>query len=171
MDGGGSPVGGEVLAVNTSTGGQPINTSAMSIRATHKLEHSFDSASEHTGPGIPNYLGPAIISPSGSTAWVPSKQDNILRGLSRSTEPLNHQHSVRAITSVLDIASGIENLGDRVDHDNASVASNGVFDRYGTYLFVTLEGNRQVAVVDVFSNEELFRVDVGLAPAGYSNIQ
>ena len=36
--------------------------------------------SRDQGRGIPNYLGAAAISPDGTQAWVPSKQDNVKRG-------------------------------------------------------------------------------------------
>ena len=147
--------GGEVVAVSTST---------MNVSTTVVLKHSNRSASELSGPGFPNYLGPAVVSPSGLTAWVASKQDNVLLGSSRNGDPLNHDHTVRAVTSVFTVANDQENLSGRVDHDNASVASNGAFGPYGVYLFTALEGNRQVAVIDVYANEELLRFDTGFAP-------
>ena len=155
VDGLGNPVGGEILVVSTAT---------MAWTDTVVLEHSFDQPSEQTGPGLPNYLGPAVIAPSGQNAWVASKQDNVLRGTARNGNHLDHDHSVRAITSTFDLGSAIEDLGGRVDHDNASVASSAAFGLNDLYLFVPLEGNRQVAVIDVFANEELLRFDVGFAP-------
>ncbi|MDH3469130.1 MAG: DUF1929 domain-containing protein, partial [Gammaproteobacteria bacterium] len=153
----GDPVGGEVVV---------IDAAAMQQTDTIVLQHSNRLAAEHTGPGFPNYLGPAIISPTGLTAWVPSKQDNILRGSSRNNLPLDHDHTVRAVSSVFDPFTGQEDLGGRVDHDNASVASNGAFGKYGIYLFIALEGNRQVAVVDALGHDEILRFSTDFAPQG-----
>ena len=45
----------------------PSNTDSEFYRLTQTgtviLEHSFDAPSEQTGPGIPNYLGPALVAP------------------------------------------------------------------------------------------------------------
>ena len=150
-----TPAGGEVLAIDPST---------MTMLSTIVLGYSERQPAEITGPGFPNYLGPPIISPSGQTAWVPSKQDDILRGLSRNGSPLNHDHTVRAVTSVIDLATETENIGQRVDHDNSSTARNGTFDPNGVFLFVALEGNREVVVIDAFSFQEVLRFDVGFAP-------
>ncbi len=97
---------------------------------------------------MPNYLGAVALSPDGATAWVPSKQDNVLRGTLRNGSNLNFQNTVRAITSRIDLATGVEDLASRVDLDNASLASAAVFDPFGNYLFVALETSREVAVVD-----------------------
>ena len=104
------PRGGEVVV---------LDPSSMSVQSTVVLQHSDKQPAEITGPGFPNYLGPAIISPNGLSAYVPSKQDDILRGLSRDGQPLNHDHTVRAVTSVIDVANNSEMYGNRIDHDNA----------------------------------------------------
>lgn len=130
------------------------------------LRHSDRTASEHSGPGIPNYLGPAVISPDGTQAWVPSKQDNILAGNLRNGIGLTFEHTVRGISSMIDLNTRQENFAFRVDHDNSSVATHAAFGPYGAYMFTALEGNRQVAVSDTFAGVELFRFDVGRAPQG-----
>ncbi len=149
--------GGEVLNVNTAN---------MTLSRISRLQFSDATDTSTQGAGVPNYLGAAVISPDGASAWVPSKQDNIRRGTARNGQNLNFQNTVRAISSRIDLASGAELLGARVDHDNASVASAAAFDRTGSYLFVALETSRQVAVVNPIGNVELFRIDVGLAPQG-----
>ncbi|MCB0082302.1 MAG: putative Ig domain-containing protein, partial [Caldilineaceae bacterium] len=149
--------GGEVVVVNAS---------AMSVVQTIKLQYGDRPDTEANGRGIPNYLGPAVISPDGVAAWVPSKQDNIARGMQRDGQNLNFDHTVRSVTSYIDLNSNQEQFVYRVDHDNGGVASSGQFDRYGAYLFVALEGSRQVAVIDAYARGELFRIDVGRAPQG-----
>ena len=154
---GGQPVGGEVVVVNAP---------AMSVLSTIVLRHSDKPDFENQGRGVPNYLGAAAISPDGRSARVPSKQDNVLRGLRRDGQGLNFQNTVRAVSSSIDVAAGSENYARRVDHDNAGVASAVVFDRLGVYAFVALETSRQVAVVDAHLGYEVFRFSVGQAPQG-----
>ncbi len=149
--------GGQVIAVNPAT---------MTTVQTIRLLHSDRPDTENSGRGIPNYLGPAVISPDGRTAWVPSKQDNLLRGTLRDGRNLTFDSAVRSITSRIDLTTGVENPEDRIDHNNAGIASSGIFDRFGVYLFVAIEGSREVIVVDAYGKRELFRVDVGFAPQG-----
>jgi YVTN family beta-propeller protein len=150
-------VGGEVVLVNAG---------AMTINRTITLAHSDAPDFENQGRGVPNYLGAAVISPDGTQAWVPSKQDNILRGSGRDGLNLTFQNTVRAISSRIDLAAGAEDLGARIDHDNSSVASAVAFDPRGVYMFVALETSREVAVVDAHGHWEIFRFDVGRAPQG-----
>jgi len=156
VDDGARKYGGEVVALD----GQ------LSPVSTVVLQYSNRAASEHSGPGIPNYLGPAVISPDGHQAWVPSKQDNILAGYARGGIGMTFDQTVRAVSSMFELGSLREDLGFRVDHDNASVANHAAFGPFGAYLFTSLEGNRQVAVSDTFGGTELFRFDVGRAPRG-----
>lgn len=152
------PVGAEVVAVSAA--------GTMGVQKTIVLRHSDKPDFENQGRGIPNYLMAATISPDGTQAWVPSKQDNVLRGALRDGTGLNFQSTVRAISSRIDLATGTEDHAARVDHDNASVASGAVFDALGVFLFVALETSREVAVLDAHSGAELLRVEVGRAPQG-----
>ena len=149
--------GGEVVQVNAAN---------MTVTRTITLRHSDVPDFEIQGSGIPNYLGAVTLSPDGGSAWVPSKQDNIKRGTLRNGANLNFQNTVRAITSRIDLATGLEDLAARVDVDNSSLASAALFDPYGTYLFVALETSREVAVLDVQGRYEVFRFNVGRAPQG-----
>ncbi len=157
VDDGSTLYGGVVKVLDPSTLGELSSIT---------LQHSNRLVSEHSGPGVPNYLGPAVISPDGTSAWVPSKQDNILAGALRGGQGMTFDQTVRAISSRVDLATGLEDFVMRVDHDNASVASNAAFGPFGIHLFTALEGNREVAVSDVFSGVEILRFDVGRAPQG-----
>ncbi|MFN0122626.1 MAG: discoidin domain-containing protein, partial [Blastocatellia bacterium] len=149
--------GGEILA---------INTGALTIAQTIRLRHSDDSDTENSGRGIPNYLGPAVISPDGVNAWTPSKKDNLLRGTLREGRNLTFDSTVRSITSRMDLNTGVEDLAARIDHNNGGIAGTGVFDRTGNYLFVALEGSREIAVIDAYGKREIFRAATGRAPQG-----
>ncbi len=149
--------GGEVLV---------IDVASLTISNTVILHHNDAPDASNAGRGIPNYLGPAVISPDGSTAWVPSKQDNIKRGTLRDGLPLTHDSAVRSITSRIDLSNEQEALAARMDHDDAGIASTALFDQNGNYLYVALEGSRETLVIDVFSGNEITRIDVGRAPQG-----
>ena len=164
------PLSGEGSAsVNTTSGGGEVvtlNTAAMTVTRTIVLAHSDKPDFENQGRGVPNYLGAAALSPDGTQAWVPSKQDNIRRGTLRDGSALNFQNTVRAISSRIDLGTSSEDLASRIDHDNSSVASAAVYDPSGVFLFVALETSREVAVIDVFGKRELLRIAVGRAPQG-----
>ena len=149
--------GGEVVVVDTV---------ALTIAQTIVLQASDRTDTEHSARGIPNYLGPVVIAPDGLRAWLPSKQDNIFRGLLRDGNGLTFENTVRSITSRIDLLTGVEELAARIDHDNASLAVTALFDQQGNYLFVALEGSRAVAVIDAYGGRELFRFGVGRAPQG-----
>jgi YVTN family beta-propeller protein len=149
--------GAEVVLVDPTT---------LQVAKTVVLRHSDKSDNSVQGRGVPNYLGPAVISPDGASAWLPSKQDNVLRGSLRDQLNLDFQNTVRAVSSRLNLVTLSEDHAARVDHDNAGVASAAVFHPTGAYLFVALETSRQVAVVDAAGKKELFRIEVGRAPQG-----
>lgn len=154
---GGINQGGEVVV---------ISTASLTKTKTIILQHSERPDAENAGRGIPNYLGPPVISPDGSAAWVPSKQDNVKRGVLRDTRQLTHDSTVRAIASRIIISTEAEDYASRLDFDDSAVPSNAVFDSTGVYLFVALEGSRQVAVVDAFARQVLFKISAGRAPQG-----
>ena len=153
--------GGQVLVVNSGAG-----ANAMAVQRTIVLAHSNVPDAENQGRGIPNYLGAAAISPDGTQAYVPSKQDNVLRGTQRDGLALNFQNTVRAVSSRINLATQTEDLGARVDHDNASMASAAVYDPLGVLLFVALETSREVVVLDAHRRTQIMRIDVGRAPQG-----
>ncbi|GAA5481528.1 PA14 domain-containing protein [Haloferula sargassicola] len=149
--------GGEIVSVSVSD---------LAIGNTIVLVPSQQPDSGGGGRGIPNYLGPAVISPAGDFAWVPSKQDNIQRGMLRDGKDLTHDSTVRAITSLVNLSTGAEEVEARIDHDDGSVPSTALFDPFGLFLFVALEGSQEVAVIDAYARAELFRIPVGFAPQG-----
>ncbi len=143
-----------------------LGTSPLSLKKKISLRVSEVPDSGGGGRGLPNYLGPACLSPAGDMAWVPSKQDNVLRGKLRDGRDLTYESSVRAVTSRIDLHSAAEDGGSRIDHDDAAVPSTALFGPNGLYVFVALQGSREVAVIDAYGERELFRFDVGRAPQG-----
>lgn len=137
---------------------------SMGVLRTIVLQHSDKPDTTVSARGVPNYLGAPALSPDGRSAWVPSKQDNILRGSLRDGQNLNFENTVRAISSRIDLVAQAEDAASRVDHDNASLASAALYHPTGALVFVALETSRQVAVMDPVGRRELFRFDVGRAP-------
>ena len=152
--------GGEVIEFDPST---------MTQTRVIRLAYSDKPDAENQGSGIPNYLGPVSISPDHSQAFVPSKQDNIRRGLLRNGTGLNFQNTVRAVSSRIALTgatAGQEDLARRIDHDNASLASAVAYDNRGVFMFVALETSREVAVIDAHSGAQITRFSTGRAPQG-----
>jgi len=152
----------------TGAGGQVvvIGTVALAVERTILLNPSTAADTSTSARGLPNYLGAAVISPDGLSAWVPSKQDNIQRGMLRDGQPLNHENSVRAIVSRIDLTAQAEHLPSRVDIDNAGMPSAAAYDPYGIYVFTALEASREVAILDAWSHQEITRFPAGRAPQG-----
>lgn len=148
--------GGEIVVV----------TSALAIERTIVLQHSDRTDSPTQGRGIPNYLAAPVISPDGKSAWVPSKQDNVLRGSLRDGQALDFQNTVRAVTSRIDLGTFTEDYPARVDHDNSGLAVAAAFHPTGAYLFIALESSRHVAIIDPVRKIEIYRFDAGRAPDG-----
>ncbi len=149
--------GGEVVKVDV------LNFSKME---TIVLAHSNEPDASDAGRGIPNFLGPAVISPDGTTAWIPSKQDNIKRGVGRDGNGLTHDNTVRSIVSRVDLATSSEVPDARIDFDNSGIATSAAFGPFGAHLFVTLESSHRVSVVDPYSNSEIYKIDAGFTPRG-----
>jgi YVTN family beta-propeller protein len=165
------PLPGEGTAAITpgaGSGGVVVQVGAASMAVVRNITLAVSTVpdAENQGRGVPNYLGAASLSPDGTQAFVPSKQDNVQRGALRDGTGLNFQNTVRAVSSRLLLASGVEDLAARIDHDNASLASAAVFDARGVFLFVALETSREIAVLDAHGRRQLLRVDTGRAPQG-----
>ena len=149
--------GGEVLVISAAN---------LALTKTIALGHSDEPDFEIQGSGIPNYLGAVALSPDGVNAWVPSKQDNVLRGTLRNGANLNFQNTVRAIAraSISARARRISMPASTSTTPASRARRRSI--RFGIYLFVALETSREVAVVDAQGRYEVFRFAVGRAPQG-----
>lgn len=143
-----------------------LGTSPLAVTGVIKLKSSDEPDSGGGGRGLPNYLGPAAISPAGDMAWLPSKQDNLQRGQLRDGRHLTHENTVRAISSRINLLDETEDYRARIDHDDTAMPSTALFGRNGLYVFVALEGSREVAIIDAYGEQELLRIDAGRAPQG-----
>ena len=141
-----------------------IDTASMSVTSSLLLGHRTTALSESDGPGLPNYLNAPVLSSDGSTAFLPSKQDNIAAGLARNGVPFTFDQRVRAATARLDLAGNTENPNARIAHDNASNATGAALTGDGTHLFVALETSREVVAYNLELGFPVMRIDVGRAP-------
>jgi YVTN family beta-propeller protein len=143
-----------------------VNPASMTLARTFELAFDNTPDGENSGRGVPNYLMKVAIAPDGRHAWVPSKKDNIARGLFRDGQPLTHDNTVRSILSQLDLIANTESLSNRVDVDNHSVPGSICFSPLGDLAYVTYQANNEVRVFDTASGNNLSSIATGLAPQG-----
>ena len=162
------PIPGEsTVSVDVANGAAEIfavDPISLDLIETHSLPHDSRPQSESQGPGMPNYLGPPVVSFDERFAYVPSKKDNVRSGALRQIPGMTFESTVRAHTSRLDLATGLEDPAFRVDHDNSSVATGTALTGDDRYLLVTLETSRELAVFDIQGGFELMRLVTGRAP-------
>ncbi len=162
------PIPGEdTLSVAVANGAAEIfvvDPATLALSGNVTLPYDGRSQSESQGPGMPNYLGPAVVSFDQMFAYVPTKKDNIASGALRQIPGMSFESTVRANTSRILLASESEDPGFRADHDNASVATGAALSGDDRYLFVTLETSRELAVYDTENGFELMRLPTGRAP-------
>ena len=162
------PVPGEsTTSVDVSQGaGQVfvVDSATLAWTNTIALPHDDRGQTESQGPGLPNYVGPAVVDFAGVAAFVPSKKDNVRAGALRGVSGMTFESTVRAQTARILLASESEDPGFRVDHDNASLATGAALSGDDRYLFVTLETSRELVVYDTQGGFQLMRLPTGRAP-------
>jgi DNA-binding beta-propeller fold protein YncE len=146
----------------------------MSLGGTIRLARDHSTDGSASGRGVPNYLAGIRIDPDGARAWVVGKKDNTTRGTFFAPSMVPGQDStVRAMLAAIDLATSQEDASLRLDIDNSDSPSAIGFSPRGDYAFLALQGNNQIAVIDVL---DLLRQDspgtvgsrwsTGLAPQG-----
>ncbi len=147
---------------------------SMSLTRTINLARDRSADGSASSRGVPNYLSGVRISPDGQWAWVVGKKDNTTRGSFFS--PLNvpgQDNTVRAQLMLVDLVANAEDLTRRLDIDNSDSPTSVAFSPLGDYAFIALQGNAQVAVVDVldFMRQDSpgtvkTRLGAGISPQG-----
>ncbi len=132
-----------------------VNTQNMSLTKTIALKSTVVNDASNITRGIPNYLRTITINPNNNEAWVASKKDNIERGEFRDGLPLDHQSTVRAITSRINLIDSREDLEARIDIDNSDRCNAVVFSKFSGIAFVALAGNNSISVVDAKSGSTI----------------
>jgi hypothetical protein len=141
-----------------------VNPSSMTLTRTFPLAFDNTPDGENSGRGVPNYLTGIAIAPDGRHAWIPSKKDNIGRGLYRDGQPLTHDNTVRSILSQLDLVSNVEALTNRIDVDNHSLPGSVCFSPFGDLTWVTYQGNNEIRVFDAATGNNLSSATTSFAP-------
>jgi hypothetical protein len=154
--------GGQVYELDTSA----TAPGGLALLRTLALAPATGPDTSVHARGIPNYLVNAALTPDGGVLWLPSKQDNIFRGGLRDGLPLGHDVTVRAVTSLLDLATGAPRAPGRIDHDNFDRAHAVDFSLLGDLAFITLPGNHRVLVLDAATGGELTELPTGNTPTG-----
>jgi len=127
-----------------------------------------------SGRGTANYLAGLALSRDGSRAWVTANKPNTERGR-LFADDLDEDNTVRNILARLDLTASTlaDVLLGAVDLDNSDSASAVATSPLGDYLFVTLQGNDEVIVLDTLALSRasglgafVTRLGAGAAPRG-----
>jgi DNA-binding beta-propeller fold protein YncE len=109
------------------------------------IPHRDSSAS---GRGTANYLADIALAPGGTRLWFVATKPNTERGPLIGPD-LSPENTMRTVAVELDVVSGA--LTRVFDIDNADSASAVGLSPLGDYLFVALQGNRELAVFDLLA--------------------
>jgi large repetitive protein len=150
-----------------------FNNAGGSISLANTIPLDVDTNVVEAGQsarGLPNYLSDVAIDPFNQFAYVTAKKDNILRGTSSARDglPLTFETSVRAMVSKIDLSTFAEDRSFRLDIDNSSQPTAMVFSPLGDFLFIALQGNNHVRVMDTFTGQLSATLPTGFAPQGLS---
>jgi DNA-binding beta-propeller fold protein YncE len=128
-----------------------VDTETMDVEVIPLARDETTVDAEDRARGLPNYLGAPSISPDGTAMWVPSKTDNILRGLVRDGQELDHESSVRAVASIVSLPDGVEDVEGRLDFNDRALPSDVAFTPLGDYALVALMASNGVEIRDAYS--------------------
>lgn len=154
------------ISPNTQGEVWEIAHSTMTLTRTFPLAFDNTPDFENSGSGVPNYLLHVAIRPDGRTAWIPSKKDNIGRGVFRNGLALTPNNTVRSILSQLDLMANTENLPGRIDVAIHSLAGSLCFSPQGDLAYVPYQGNDEVRVFDTSTGTSISSVASPGAPQG-----
>lgn len=123
-----------------------------------------------SGRGVANYLTAITISPSGTRAWLTANKPNSERGLFFAQD-LDEDNTVRNVLIELDLVAN--EFSTAIDLDNSDSAHSVAYSPLGDYLFVGLQGNGEMVVLDALLIDStsglgslVTRLGTGLAPQG-----
>ncbi|KAA1247730.1 RICIN domain-containing protein [Aquimarina sp. RZ0] len=141
-----------------------IPTTTFNSYSTISLKESTGTDGALFARGIPNYLTHMAISPDGKSMRVASKKDNIKRGLLRDGLALEHDNTVRAITSFVNLDNDTEVLPKRLDIDNTDRCHSVTYSDQGDIVFIAMPGNNEIFVADDQNNLEVARLKTQETP-------
>lgn len=150
-----------------------IAPAAMTLTRTIPLRKlGGDSHRDGTaeGRGTPNQLAGIAIAPDGESLWTVGTKPNVERGLLYGPD-LDDDNTVRAVAVQVDL--GTNSAVRSIDLDNSDSPVALAFSPLGDYLFVALQGDDELVVLDAFELETaaglgslVTRLGTGAAPRG-----
>ena len=149
------------------------NAPSLSLNNVILLNRNLIPDSSNNGRGIPNQLSGITISQDNQTAWVTASKMNDEAG-AMFAGAVTTDNVVRAMILPLNLGNSNEpSDGDqRLDIDNSESPTSVTFSPLGDWAFVTLQGNNDIAVYDMFalqagaSRITRWRFPADLAPQG-----
>lgn len=156
--------------VSPADRGEVARLSAANLEIKSYISLEFDPGpdTEASGRGVPNYVAQIAISPDGSTAFVPSKKDNVARGLTRDGEPLTFESRVRTIVSAIDLSENRETLSRRLDVNDRELIQSVAISPFGDLLLAASQGINTVDVFETETGRRIAQFDTGRAPQALS---
>lgn len=133
--------------------GEVYRLDAASLDTVARFDLAEDTTTEDSdvqGRGLPNYLFSVTVTPDGRQAWVPSKKDNMARGLMRDGQALTQDNAVRPLVSILDLTTDEERLEARLDLDDRNLPYHVAFTPLGDWAFVSVFGSNLVELRDAY---------------------
>lgn len=144
-----------------------VDARTMTVAGTIGLHFDAGPDTEASGRGLPNYLTSIRISPDGRRAVVPSKKDNLARGLFRDGRELDFESRVRTIVSQIDLDSGREIEAARIDLNDRDMAQSAVFSPLGDIFFAATQGTNTIEIVDTYRGTLI----ASLIPSQFDEVQ
>lgn len=129
-----------------------LNAETLETVTTYDLiEDTTTEDTDHSGRGLPNYLFSIAVNPDGTSAWVPSKKDNMSRGLKRDGQATTQDTAVRPLVSILDLVTDQEIYERRIDLDDRNLPRHVAFNATGDWAFISVYGSSLVELRDGFN--------------------
>lgn len=121
------------------------------IAQSDLIEDTTTEDSDVQGRGLPNYLFSISVNPDGTSAWIPSKKDNMSRGLMRDGQATTQDTAVRPLVSILDLSTDEEMYERRIDLDDRNLPRHVTFNTTGDWAFISVYGSNLVELRDAFT--------------------
>lgn len=142
-----------------------IDTASFTVAQVITLQNDTTTVDgEDRSQGYPNYLSSVTVSPDGMRAWVPSQKVNTERGSFLSGQALTFESTVRTIISQLDLGTHTEDFAAQFDFNDGNLATDAAFTPLGDYVFVALQANNRVEILDAYSGTAMGALNTGRAP-------
>lgn len=126
----------------------------------HSLFRHPGPDSDTSNRGVPSFLQQITLSPDGRSAWFPSLQANVERGLWRDGLPLTHETTSRAIISSVAVTAdevawqGLDAPYDERDRgifDDRDLAESISFSPDGDWAYVGFLGGESITILDAYT--------------------